>query len=80
MELCGMFPQSMIKKSRKKDFYFDKNFAPLLIQDPELGILRIPDSRAIEEAIPSEDRLFLDFISNCLVLDPVKRPSAAELR
>lgn len=78
MELCGMFPESMIDKSRKKDHYFDTDYSPFLIEDPNHGILRIPDSRSIQEAVPSEDILFLDFLKQCVTLDPEERPGAAE--
>ena len=78
MELGGMFPESMIDKSRKKDHYFDTDYSPFLIEDPQHGILRIPENRMIDEAIPSTDELFLDFVSLCLTLDPEDRPGAAE--
>ena len=78
MELLGMFPESMIDKSRKKDHYFDTDYSPFLIEDSKYGILRIPENRSIEEAIPSNDRLFLDFVSQCLILDPEARPGASE--
>ena len=73
-----MFPESMIDKSRKKDHYFDTDYSPFLIEDPQHGILRIPENRKIDEAIPSENGLFLDFIAQCLVLDPEVRPGAAK--
>ena len=47
MELCGMPPESMIDKSRKKDYYFDTDYSPFLIEDEELGILRIPNARLL---------------------------------
>lgn len=78
MELQGMFPDTMIDKSRKKDHYFDTDYSPFLIEDPQYGILRIPESRRLEDAVPSSDALFLDFIASCLVLDPDARPGAAE--
>ena len=78
MELCGMFPEAMIDKSRKKEHYFDTDYSPFLIEDPKHGIMRIPESRTFEEAIPSSDELFLDFIRQCLILDPDQRPGAAE--
>lgn len=62
MELSGMPPESMIDKSRKKDHYFDIDYSPFLIEDEELGILRIPSSRSLNDAIPCEDNLFLDFV------------------
>ena len=62
MELSGMPPESMIDKSRKKDHYFDTDYSPFLIEDEELGILRIPSSRNLTDAIPCEDNLFLDFV------------------
>lgn len=77
MEMCGMFPEGMIDKSRKKDHYFDSDYSPFLIEDPKHGILRIPESRSIEEAIPSNNSLFLDFVQSCLTLDPETRPGAA---
>ena len=45
MELCGMFPESMIDKSRKKEHYFDTDYSPFLIEDPKYGILRVPEGR-----------------------------------
>jgi len=43
-----------------------------------LGILRIPESRKLEDAVPCSDTFFLDFISKCLELDPEVRFSASE--
>lgn len=78
MELCGMPPESMIDKSRKKEYYFDSDYSPFLIEDEQLGILRIPNSRTIKDAVPSEDELFLDFVIKCLEIDPERRFSASE--
>ena len=52
MELCGIPPPSLIDKSRKKEHYFDADYSPYLIEDDELGILRIPDSKKLEDVIP----------------------------
>lgn len=52
MEICGIPPSNLIDKSRKKDHYFDSDYSPYLIEDDELGILRIPESRRLEEAVP----------------------------
>ena len=73
-----MPPESMIDKSRKKGHYFDTDYSPFLIEDEELGILRIPNSRTLKEAVPCEDTQFLDFIMKCLEIDPVRRFSASE--
>lgn len=78
MELSGMPPESMIDKSRKKEHYFDTDYSPFLIEDEELGILRIPNSRTLREAVPCEDAQFLDFVMNCLEIDPERRFSASE--
>lgn len=67
----------MIDKSRKKDYYFDTDYSPFLIEDPELGIVRVPDSRSLKEAVPCEDTEFLDFIAKCLEVDPERRFSAS---
>mmetsp|Transcript_394 Transcript_394/g.356 ORF Transcript_394/g.356 Transcript_394/m.356 type:complete len:115 (-) Transcript_394:490-834(-) len=76
MELTGMPPETMIDKSRKKDYYFDTDYSPFLIEDEELGILRIPSTRTLKEAIPCEDSDFLDFLQKCLEIDPETRFSA----
>ena len=51
MEICGIPPSSMIDISRKKDHYFDNDYSPYLIEDEELGILRIPDSRKLDDIV-----------------------------
>ena len=51
MEICGILPSKVIDKSRKKEHYFDTDYSPYLIEDEELGILRIPDSRRLEDVI-----------------------------
>ena len=55
MELQGIFPETMIDKSRKKDYYFDTDYSPFLIEHPQHGILRIPESRTLQDAVPSKD-------------------------
>ncbi len=52
MEICGIPPASVIDKSRKKDHYFDTDYSPFLIEDEELGILRIPESKKLEDIVP----------------------------
>jgi hypothetical protein len=42
-----MPPETMIDKSRKKEHYFDSDYSPYLIEDEELGILRIPNSKQL---------------------------------
>lgn len=73
-----MPPESMIDLSRKKAHYFDVDYSPYLIEDEELGILRIPNSKSLREAVPCEDKEFLDFITCCIEIDPVSRFSASE--
>ena len=62
MEICGIPPGSLIDRCRKKDHYFDVDYSPFLIEEEELGILRIPDSRKLQNVIVTEDMAFLDFI------------------
>ena len=77
MEICGIPSSSVIDKSRKKDHYFDVDYSPFLIEDEELGILRIPESRKLEDVVPCQDGNFLEFIRMCLELDPELRFSAS---
>lgn len=78
MEICGIPTPVVIDRSRKKEHYFDVDYSPFLIEDEELGILRIPESRRLDDAVPSQDELFLDFIKHCLELDPELRFSASK--
>lgn len=43
-----------------------------------MGILRIPESRKLEDAVPCQDELFIDFMKKCLELDPELRFSASQ--
>ena len=76
MELKGIPSDNLIDESRKKDLYFDTDYCPFLIEEPEHGILRIPESRLLQNAVPCEDEDFLNFIDGCLELDPRNRLSA----
>jgi hypothetical protein len=53
MEIIGIPTEKLILQSRKKDHYFDTDFCPYLIEDPEHGILHIPESRPLELAVPT---------------------------
>ena len=77
MEICGIPTEVVIDKSRKKDHYFDVDYSPFLIEDEQMGILRIPESRQLQDAVPCQDTLFLDFIQKCLELDPEIRFTAS---
>ena len=77
MELGGFFPAKVIDQSPKKLKYFDTDYSPYLIETDE-GILRCPDTRRLQDAVPTKDRNFLDFLRNCLMLDPEERFSAKQ--
>ena len=66
MELCGIPPESLIDKSRKKEYYFDSDYSPYLIEDEEMGILRIPESKKLEEVVPCSDYKFIEFMRKCI--------------
>jgi dual specificity tyrosine-phosphorylation-regulated kinase 2/3/4 len=51
MEICGIPSSSVIDRSRKKDHYFDVDYSPFLIEDEDLGILRIPESKSLESVV-----------------------------
>lgn len=78
MELLGIPQPEIIDQSRKKDQYFDTDYSPFLIEDPVAGILRIPESKSIDTAVPSDDKDFLSFILKCLEFDPLARFTAKE--
>ena len=76
MEMLGIPPASLVVQSRKREHYFDSDLSPYLIEDPSMGILRIPDSRPLREAVPTDDVQMLDFIEKCLKFDPAERFTA----
>ncbi len=78
MELIGIPSESLIEQSRKREHYFDTDGSPYLIEEPGFGILRIPESRPLHLAVPTEDLTMLDFISKCLRFDPKERFTAKE--
>lgn len=78
MEILGIPSDSMILQSRKKDHYFDTDLSPFLIEDPQLGIVRIPDGKPLAEAVPTTDLYLLDFMAKCLEMNPEQRMSARE--
>ena len=55
MEYCGLPPDSMIDKSRKKEHYFDSDYSPFLIEDEKEGILRIPSTKKLDRAVKTDD-------------------------
>jgi len=63
MEMFGIIPRSLIEQSRKKDYYFDEDFSPFLIEDEVAGILRIPNNKSLEDALcMCPDLDFIDFV------------------
>lgn len=78
MELIGIPSEQLIAQSRKREHYFDTDGSPYLIEEPGFGILRIPDSRPIHQAVPTKDFDLLDFLSKCLKFDPTERFTAKE--
>jgi hypothetical protein len=56
MEVKGIPSLDLITLSRKKEHYFDTDGSPFLIEDPDQGILRIPEARPIEIAVPTTDK------------------------
>lgn len=78
MEVRGIPSDKLIKRSRKQEYYFDTDCSPFLIEDPQYGILRIPDARPLSQAVQTTDTLMLDFIEKCLEMDPELRFTAEE--
>jgi dual specificity tyrosine-phosphorylation-regulated kinase 2/3/4 len=55
MEIIGIPPESVIEQSRKREHYFDTDCSPYLIEEPGVGIIRIPESRPLNEAVATDD-------------------------
>ncbi|XP_059479822.1 dual specificity tyrosine-phosphorylation-regulated kinase 4-like isoform X2 [Neocloeon triangulifer] len=72
MEVLGLPPKSVLAAATRKRLFFDSKGAPRCITNSK-GRKRKPSSKDLSSAIRCSDRLFLDFISQCLDWDPSKR-------
>ena len=80
MEVNGIPPMDLLKRSQRNHIFFDKEMSPYLIKG-ENGKVRIPGSRNIEYILNCSDTAFINFVKECLIWDPEKRmtPEAARL-
>ena len=65
MELRGLPPKEMMKKSPKMHLFFDNkgNIKPVYNKK---GEERVPNSKTLPRVVKSNDTVFLDFIDKCL--------------
>lgn len=74
MEVLGLPPEEIILKASRKRLFFDSRGYPRTLTNSK-GRKRKPGSRDLASAIRSNDKLFVDFISQCLCWDARKRLS-----
>lgn len=69
-ELFGKIPSSMVKKSSRKQEFFDKKCNLKCGKIEKLNL---------EKEIPDKNIDIIDFINKCLIIDPNNRPSVDDL-
>lgn len=72
MEILGVPDKYLVEKSSRKKLFFDSTGQPRPVVNSK-GKRRRPGSKTLGQALKSEDDLFVDFISKCLVWDPERR-------
>uniref|UniRef100_A0A0A9ZJS4 dual-specificity kinase n=1 Tax=Lygus hesperus TaxID=30085 RepID=A0A0A9ZJS4_LYGHE len=72
MEVLGVPPEDVLMKASRKRLFFDSKGNPRSITNSK-GRKRKPGSKYLAMAIRCNDKLFVDFVSQCLVWDPTKR-------
>ncbi|CAA9997622.1 unnamed protein product [Nesidiocoris tenuis] len=72
MEVLGVPPEDVLMKATRKRLFFDSKGNPRSTTNSK-GRKRKPGSKYLAMAIRCNDKVFVDFISQCLVWDPTKR-------
>eukprot|EP01114_Cavostelium_apophysatum_P015713 TRINITY_DN4343_c0_g1_i1.p1 TRINITY_DN4343_c0_g1~~TRINITY_DN4343_c0_g1_i1.p1 ORF type:complete len:761 (-),score=190.67 TRINITY_DN4343_c0_g1_i1:118-2400(-) len=76
MELLGVPSQSLLDLSTRKKYFF-ANGKPRIIENSQ-GIRRIPATKTLQSMLPSDDPLFINFISECLQFNPKDRMTPSQ--
>ncbi|CAB3384521.1 Hypothetical predicted protein [Cloeon dipterum] len=77
MEILGLPPKSVLAAATRRRLFFDSKGQPRCITNSK-GRKRKPSSKDLSSAIRCSDRLFVDFISQCLEWDASKRMTPDE--
>ena len=74
IDICGMPPQSLIVRSKKKASFFDE-FGNFMAKPKKNSVYR---KRELKDFVDENDTVFIDFITRCLEWEPESRISAEE--
>ncbi|ORZ08830.1 kinase-like domain-containing protein [Lobosporangium transversale] len=72
MEIQGVPERYLIEQSTRRKVFFDSHGNPKLVINSK-GKKRRPRSKTLGQVLKCTDVLFLDFISRCLIWDPMLR-------
>jgi serine/threonine protein kinase len=79
ISICGDIPKSMIRKGQFSSKFFTRS-GKLFERNRKTGRISflVPTNSTLEEKLQSDDPLFVDFIRQCLQIDPSKRISVLD--
>ncbi|KAJ9107169.1 hypothetical protein QFC19_002829 [Naganishia cerealis] len=72
MELLGVPERHLLEKGERKRSFFDSHGQPRPVTNSK-GKRRRPGSKTLAAVLKSDDPLFVDFITKCLIWDPERR-------
>ncbi|KAI0043563.1 hypothetical protein FA95DRAFT_1609296 [Auriscalpium vulgare] len=78
MEVLGVPDKDFVNRSSRKRLFFDSTGSPRPVVNSK-GRRRRPGTKTLAQVLRTDDDLFVDFISKCLMWDPERRikPQAA---
>jgi dual specificity tyrosine-phosphorylation-regulated kinase 2/3/4 len=72
MQVLGVPSNDVISRAKHKDKFFDSELQPKIIENKK-GVVKMPGTRPLNEALNGSPSSFVDFVSKCLVWDPDHR-------
>lgn len=72
MEIYGVPEKEVLKISTRRHLFFNNNNEPILTENSR-GKVRKPNTKTLTNVLKCKDPIFLDFLNQCLVWNPVER-------
>ena len=77
MEFCGLPPTELLTASKKRKNYFEDDMQVKSLKTCRAGV-RKPGSKSFKHFLREADEGFIDLVTRCLEIDPLKRITAQD--